>query len=1022
MTNYLFFDNKKDNLNKDCKEKSVTSSLFFNYNGLLQLVNAGFYYKRLWKMPEFLSPETLKITKEGSIFHTCEQYIDFDEQQFLKTIINIAKTYNFSIENETSSLVSLAKELGKNKKNKVLPNTFFFLFNNVELPQKTFNYLPNTTTLFPVYNQILGKCYNVKNTTNKGEHEAYKQFASLYFFLNLPENETQEKIENHLKNLNADNFQLLNFPFFIDSLDNESKQLFTTIAKYIPLKIYILANEKQHTDLQLNFEQIEIHNFTITPFEKHKIIGNAIANSNNIFDFFKHFDKNFVIDQNYTTYNYNKLDTLIAKELKTTKLATKFFNSYKTNIAHKGIVLKEIGNHYFKKEKHQLAKSLYLKAMEVLATANEKAEFEKVQFNLAQIELNLCNTDFAYLFFSDEVNKAKTYNKLKDLATAYTSLGKVFLMQSLLEKATIYTKLAEQVSVENNINDILPNIYYQLANISIENNCKADAIHYLELLKEKDLNNFFEKEIMFLKAEITLLENNIRKTNKTLNLLETKTPHSTIDKCHLEILKAITENKSVDYKKVLYLETDKIAIPYVSTMLKVKLLKNCENLAFVLSEKEIKKEINFVKHFNKTYCKLYENALLQKRISKIDSYVFKQLNTMLQLGVNRNPEGFMDILTSIGNYLGLGNIKLSSKRKQQDIANTIFDNSGKLSLSIEKGFDGKLFPLLTFLTNLSASFLNVSNLQEQNNTEECIYLKAIIGNSGVITTLKKKLQQVANFDFPVLIEGASGTGKEMAAKAIHYCSKNKDLPFIAVNCAALPENLVESQLFGHKKGAFTGALSDKKGIFEEAGRGTVFLDEIGELSLPVQAKLLRVLQEMEAVRVGENKPYKIRARFVFATNRNLKKEVENKKFREDLYYRIAGIVIKTPTLNERKEDIPSLANYILKPYEKKLSPDAESLLTKHSYNGNVRELQNILMAALVSSGEESEINGSHLPENLKNDSTINFSGQLKQATAKFQKNYILKILAETDFNNTKTAKKLGITRQRLIQLKKQFNI
>jgi transcriptional regulator with PAS, ATPase and Fis domain len=1013
--NYLFFDNYKDSLTKNRQEKSLTSSLFLYNNGLLQLVNAGFYYKRLWKMPEFLYPDNLKITKEGSIFHTCKQYTEFDEQKYIKTIIDIAKKYNTADINEESSLVSIARKL---KKDKIPPDSFFFFFNTVKLPQKTFNYLPDVDTLLPTYNELLGKCHSIKKNSNN----AYKQFASLYFFLNLPENGNLEKIEKHLKSINTDNFELLNFPLFIDFLDNDSKLLFNIIAKYIPLKIYILSTENSNINLQLDFEHIEIHNFTVSPFEKHKIIGNAIANSNNIFDFFKYFEKNATQINGSHTHSYNKSDILIEKELLSINLTSKHINSYKTNIVHKGIILKEIGNFYFKQEKHKPAKSFYLKAMEILATANEKTEFEKVQFNLAQIELNLCNTDFAYLFFSNEIKKAKNENNQKDLAIAYTSLGKVFLMQSLLKKATKYTKLAEQVSVENNINEILPNIYYQLANIAIESKNKIETDFYLKLLKEKDINNFFNKEAMFLKAESALLENSQNKAIDILKTLKTKTPHSAIDKLHLDIIKAIAENKSTDYKKILFLETNKITIPYVSSMLKIKLLSNCKNLAFVLNEKDIIKEINFVKHFNKTYCKLYESALLQKRVSKIDSYIFKQLNTMLQLGINRNIEGFTDILTSMGKYLGLGEIKLSSKRNKQNFANIIFDTSGKLSLSVEKGFDGKLFPLLIFLTDLSASFLNVTDLQKQSETEECLFLKAIIGNSTAITSLKKKLQQVANFDFPVLIEGDSGTGKEMAAKAIHYCSKNKDLPFIAVNCAALPENLIESQLFGHKKGAFTGAISDKKGIFEEAGKGTVFLDEIGELSLSVQAKLLRVLQEMEAVRVGENKPYKIKARFVFATNRNLKKEVENKKFREDLYYRIAGIVIKTPSLNERKEDIPDLANHILKPYGKTLAPDGETLLAKHSYKGNVRELQNILMAAMVASSDEKEINGSHLPENLRDNTTTGFSGQLKQATAKFQKNYILKILAETNFNNTKSAKKLGITRQRLIQLRKQFNI
>lgn len=1030
MIGYLFFDNfGKDKTN--FKEKSLTSSLFSFNDITLQLVNAGFYYKKICKMPTNFNLENIKITKDKSIFQICDSYIDFDEKKIVNSIVGICNSLNNKYNpSHEDSLVSLLQTL-KNPE-KVNKDTFSFFFKNILLPSENINVLPNIPQLIPLYEKELGNAF--KTNKQVKPFETYEYFSKKYFFLNLPESKSVEDIINIIKNRCNNNLPLLNFPFFVNewSLDDFSYILFNKLSEFIPIKIYLLSNNfldkkwKKEQKLNLNPKlNLEIQNFTLTVYKKNQIISKLANNSENYIHFFNSINNNKISNDSISLQNNEskvELAETLKKELLITKIENKYIEEFENNLLFQGILLKEIGNYYFKMEQHSKAKEFYLKSMELLAGIEEKNEFENVEHNLALIELNLCNTDFCTLYFSNDLKKSETKGDYENIAINSTALGKTYLIQSKFEKALDFTNKALEICKKHNSLNIVSSLYYQLATIFIIKKDKQNVAKYVSLLKKSKDKNIFEKEILFLECELGILEKDAEKTNSILKKIKNAAPHSEIDSLHMEILNSISENKSSEYKMLLFLKAEKIKIPYISTVLKAKLLKSCKTLAYHLDENVIIKEMHFVKQFNSSYCTLYKNALLKKRISKIDSNIFSKLNSMLSLGINRNNEGFQDILTSLGEYLGLGKLKITNGKMTKNIANLVFDNSGKLCITSEKGFDSKLVPFFDFLTNLSATFINSSSIHEKKSTNQCPFLNSIVGNSHPINSLKNKLQQVANFDFPILIEGDSGTGKEMAAQAVHYCSKRQNLPFLPINCAALPENLIESQLFGHKKGAFTGAISDKKGIFEDAGEGTVFLDEIGELTLSTQAKLLRVLQEKEAFKVGENNPYKIKCRFVFATNKNLKTEVEQKTFREDLYYRIAGIVINTPTLNERTEDIPLLAEHFLKPYGKTLSPDAETLIMKHKFNGNVRELQNILTSAIVSSQEESEINGTHLPDNLKPMLNHVFTGQLKKATAKFQKNYIIKVLAETNYNNTKTATKLGITRQRLIQLKKQFEI
>lgn len=301
----------------------------------------------------------------------------------------------------------------------------------------------------------------------------------------------------------------------------------------------------------------------------------------------------------------------------------------------------------------------------------------------------------------------------------------------------------------------------------------------------------------------------------------------------------------------------------------------------------------------------------------------------------------------------------------------------------------------------------------------------IIGKSNKIRKVFKQITKVAKSNTAIIIRGESGTGKEIIAKTIHEQSDRKNKPFIAINCAALPENLLESELFGFEKGAFTGAYKSKKGLFETAHRGTVFLDEIGDLPLGLQAKLLRVLQNNEIVHLGGHERIQVDFRLITATHQDLEILIEQNLFRSDLYYRINIFPIKLPVLRERKEDIPELIQHFLKKFpEKTLSKKARMQLIEYDYPGNIRELENIITrAALLSDKIIEEID---LPQYEKDSSNQKISifdiPDEGINLDKMEKILIEKALLKADNNKSKAAQLLGITRRRLYSMIDRFGI
>jgi two-component system nitrogen regulation response regulator NtrX len=306
----------------------------------------------------------------------------------------------------------------------------------------------------------------------------------------------------------------------------------------------------------------------------------------------------------------------------------------------------------------------------------------------------------------------------------------------------------------------------------------------------------------------------------------------------------------------------------------------------------------------------------------------------------------------------------------------------------------------------------------------------IIGESPVMRDLSAKIMHVAPTNSRVLILGENGTGKELVARAIHKNSRRSDKPFIQVNCAAIPDELIESELFGHEKGAFTGAITRTQGKFEQANGATLFLDEIGDMSMRTQSKVLKAIEEQEFTRIGGRDPIKVDVRIVTATNKDLKKEVEQNKFREDLFYRLNVIPIYVPSLRERIEDIPLLVSYFLTKFsienggrEKRMSQSAIKLLQSYKWPGNVRELKNLLERLVIMVPSDT-IEASDLPGNFLEHSRSTGLSQmeLKKARNEFEREFIIQTLEASNWNITEASQKLGIERTNLHRKIKQYKI
>lgn len=329
-----------------------------------------------------------------------------------------------------------------------------------------------------------------------------------------------------------------------------------------------------------------------------------------------------------------------------------------------------------------------------------------------------------------------------------------------------------------------------------------------------------------------------------------------------------------------------------------------------------------------------------------------------------------------------------------------------------------------------------SKLEQENRAlrQEIQRKYEIVGNSPEILQLKEQIKIVAPTNGWVLITGENGTGKELVAREIHQLSLRVDKPFVEVNCAAIPEELIESELFGHEKGSFTGALTKRRGKFDLANDGTLFLDEIADMSLKTQAKILRILQEQKFERVGGTEMIYVDVRVIAATNRDLKEEMQKGKFREDLYYRLNVIPLVVPPLRERRTDIPLLVEHFVAEFclenhkeMKKISPEAMDLLISYPWPGNVRELKNVIeRVVIMSRGVVVETKDVPDPVREQPKAQLEFSffeyNLLRDARREFERRFIMKKLTENEENISKTAEVIGIERSNLHRKIKSYGI
>lgn len=425
----------------------------------------------------------------------------------------------------------------------------------------------------------------------------------------------------------------------------------------------------------------------------------------------------------------------------------------------------------------------------------------------------------------------------------------------------------------------------------------------------------------------------------------------------------------------------------------------------------------------------YEHMVITAQTkSEAESIVASQLKINLAIVDLRLPDGSgLDLLTEI-------------KNMQPDCEVIILTGYGNVELAVSAARKGvfqfltKPFELTELVTLVERALTHKEIKEENQRLKSELYKKfglhQIIGKSREIRQVIDLAERIAPSDSTVLISGDSGTGKELIAKGIHYASDRANQAFIAVNCGAIPEDLLESELFGHEKGSFTGAYQERKGRFELAHNGTIFLDEIGDMSAKLQVKLLRVLQEKRIERVGSSKPITIDTRVITATHKNLEQLIKKGQFREDLFFRLNVIPIHIPSLKNRKSDLPLLVNYFIQKFnqEKKkrisgLSAEAFEALQNYNWPGNVRELENLIERLTIIVGE-GVIQLTDLPTRYSNISVSSPSEEIEipdsgvdfnQLISDYENKLLLKALEKTGWNRNKAAHLLKINRTTLVE-------
>ncbi len=387
------------------------------------------------------------------------------------------------------------------------------------------------------------------------------------------------------------------------------------------------------------------------------------------------------------------------------------------------------------------------------------------------------------------------------------------------------------------------------------------------------------------------------------------------------------------------------------------------------------------------------------------------------------------------------------KRENPDLTVVMMTGHGDIDMAVEamksgaydfitKPFDHDAL-VLRLEKALERSSLLMENIRLQEECRESDVFQNLVGKSAKMQRVYETIQMVAKTDLTVLITGESGTGKDLAARAIHTLSNRRSGPFVAVNCPTVPENILESELFGYKKGAFTHATQNKAGLFQAAHRGTIFLDEIGDISPTIQTKLLRVIQEKEIKPLGDTRTVEVDVRIISSTNRNLKEKIKNNEFREDFFYRLNVLPLELPPLRKHQEDIPLIANHLLEKHNRKLeksvskiSTDLMEIFMQRTWEGNVREMENVIMQGILFSGSD-EITPRDVGFKKKTQNSgftgrtfqdVAYKDAKEQVLKQFNADFIGNLLIMNKGNVTQAARLCGLERQALQQIMRRYGM
>jgi transcriptional regulator with GAF, ATPase, and Fis domain/TPR repeat protein len=699
-----------------------------------------------------------------------------------------------------------------------------------------------------------------------------------------------------------------------------------------------------------------------------------------------------------------------------------------------------IGELFEKRGEYNLAHDFYLKSNELLTKISDDFMRAELYGNLGSVLTQLHQFKEAYAYLVESFDFFKGLNVKDKILEGSQKQAIYFIYTRNFESANYYLDqaliLAESLGNEFQIGKC----YYLRALMERENT--DDALELLKKAIEKFLitNNNFELALANFEYASLLLEKEDWET----------------------ALQILNDNKKIiqKFEAIKFLEKNDILIQKINTKYEKELKESKVQESMLNNFYEITQQLNSISDFD-----VLLEAALDKLVdfAEADSGVFALYNNtqlkdswdylLLKNFSNQDPD-FPIIMDMVQETYNNG---ISQNHKQPHFApqyNNIIsypltvrnEKKGVICLFTKRGnhyFTEKMFNLISALCNqivVIVENISYEKLQKAHNDirEELAASSTftnIIGKSEKIQNIFRMIEKIKNATTTVLLEGPSGTGKELIARAIHYNSSRRNNKFVAQYCGALTETLLESELFGHMKGSFTGASHDKKGLFEIADGGTFFLDEIADISLSTQVKLLRFLQEGEIKRVGSTNTQHVDVRVICATNVSLRDKVERGEFRLDLFYRLNVIRIEVPPLKERKSDIPLLAVHFLDKYCSKMNKningiteEAMKYMMNYDWPGNIRQLENEIERAVTLSEGELSIRSSELSEEIfrfqEHTETVNLleKRSLKDAVEKLERQMIVSVLDELDWNQTQAAKKLGLSRQGLIKKMQRYQL